>query len=407
MSTLSSRIAAFGGAVLRRSALWWTLGVLNLGAGVFIATRSAQSQDLRSVVGWSRLWLAEGVAPYVDPSSNYPPYALVFLSPLTSFPSAWLPGIWAAINLALTVVVGLLGLRWARRALSHPHGEVLPAALLLSWESLRIVFGNGQFTLLVVACGVGALLLAMSEGITRRIGSGVLLGVAMIKPQIAIAFALWLVLGLHVVPLLAAAGTMLLGLSVYALRLGQTPLQSAQAYLAILGRELFGPAPRIGDLDLRELFRALLPAPAANVSHTVFVIATLVGIAVASRSMRPRERILVLLPLTTSWSLMSVYHNIYDLVMIWPSIAAVSVWQLSERGRALRVAALAALQGALVIDIPGLAWKLNGRGPLPSENLLQTLVAHFDRLLILAAFACTVSVWRRWAQTATAPGAVS
>ena len=69
--------------------LWLVLGLANMTAGVVIALRPNQSFDVEKVAQWCREWLILGVNPYsgVDIHANYPPYALVLLSPLALLPA--------------------------------------------------------------------------------------------------------------------------------------------------------------------------------------------------------------------------------------------------------------------------------------------------------------------------------
>jgi hypothetical protein len=107
------------------------------------------------------------------------------------------------------------------------------------------------------------------------------------------------------------------------------------------------------------------------------------------------SRQLFLLPLTCLWTLMSVYHPSYDLVLLWPVAVAISNWQGHVRPNAIVLAAVSAVQLALLIDIPGLWWKLNGRPVSPFPEFAAAIL-HFDRLLVLALFAAVITVSSRW-----------
>jgi hypothetical protein len=220
----------------------------------------------------------------------------------------------------------------------------------------------------------------------------------MIKPQVGVAFALWAILEGSAAAVWIATVPVVAGTIVFAARLGQNPLTVVALYADVLRHQLSGPGFREGALELRPLVHDLIVNPAiADAVHMGIVAGTLVLIVWAHRRMSPASRALFLLPLTCLWTLMSVYHASYDLVLLWPVTVAFSNWQGHVRPHAVLLAAIAFIQLALLVDIPGLWWRLNGR-PVSSdhEGALATAILHFDRLLVLALFATVVMVSMRW-----------
>jgi hypothetical protein len=163
--------------------LWLALGIANVSAGVLIALRPAQSFDVGMVAQWCRDWFIHGVNPYRGPDfrTNYPPYALVFLSPLAIVPQHLLKGTWAIVSVALAALAGWLGMRVTPFQDSGNHKVRLSVGVFLAWESLRVGLGLGQFTLLALVSGLGGRL-------SQQDGTRILLGIAMIKPQVGVAF---------------------------------------------------------------------------------------------------------------------------------------------------------------------------------------------------------------------------
>jgi len=381
--------------------LWLVLGIANLSAGVLIAMRPSQSADVQTVVQWCRDWLIRGVSPYpgVDFRTNYPPYALALLSPLAIIPRPLLTVTWAITSAALAAAVGWLALKSTPFSSRGGQAVLIPVGMFLAWESVRVGLGLGQFTLVALASGLAAL------AYRGTIGRGVLLGIAMIKPQVGVAFVLWAILEGSLTAVLIAALPALLGTLAFAARLGESPLRVAATYGEIVRHEIAAPGFRQGALELRPLVHGLIGQPAiADTVHLGLVAGALILLVLAHRRMSAANRALFLLPLTCLWTLMSVYHPAYDLVLLWPVLVAWSKWQVQvRRPGAIVVAAAAAVQLALIVDIPGLWWKLNGRVMFTDhDGLIATAAQHFDRLLVLALFAAVITVSIRWQPPAVA-----
>ena len=76
------------------------LALGNLAFGVAASFNAANLADLQTVARWSEEWVS-GINPYGSHSAtDYPPWALVALSPLALIPSSSLPGLWVTSNLA-------------------------------------------------------------------------------------------------------------------------------------------------------------------------------------------------------------------------------------------------------------------------------------------------------------------
>jgi len=388
------RLARLTLSALTSRPLWLALGTVNVLAGVVIALRPTQSFDVDIVTAWCRDWLINGVNPYpgVEFRTNYPPYALVALSPLALLPHGLLKGTWAILSGGLGVAAGWLGLQTAKSARRGVSAIRLSIGCFLAWESLRIGLGLGQFTLLALASGLAAVVYR------GTIGRGILLGLAMIKPQVGAAFLLWAILEGASASLLVAGASLVAGTLLFAARLAESPLQVVTLYAKVLGRELSGSDFRQGTLELRPLIRDLIGQPAvADTVHVAVVAGALILLIAVSRRMSLAGRTLFLLPLTCLWTLMSVYHATYDLVLLWPAAVATAVWLDDPRPQPIALATLAAVEGALLIDIPGLWWKLNGRPPvILHESAVGIAIHHFDRLLVLGIFVALVTVALRW-----------
>jgi len=372
--------------------LWLVLGLANMTAGVVIALRPNQSFDVEKVAQWCREWLILGVNPYsgVDIHANYPPYALVLLSPLALLPAHLVNAAWAIISAVMAVVAGWLGLNLTDERPIERSFQ-LSIGFFLAWGSVRIDLGLGQFTLVAFVCGLAAV------RYPGKIGRGMLLGIAMIKPQVGAAFVLWAILEGALSSVLWAVAPIVIGTLLFAARLGQSPSAVLGLYGDILRNELAAPGFREGALELRPLIHGLIAQPTvADAIHLGIVGASLLLLVVASRRMNRAGRALFVLPLTCLWTLMSVYHPAYDFVLLWPVAVAISVCVADVSRKAVVLGAIAAVQLVLVVDVPGLWWKLNGRPAPHAYGLLTTAVMHFDRLLVVALFAALVTLSFRW-----------
>jgi glycosyl transferase family 87 len=376
------------------SRLWLALGLANLVAGVVIALRPDQSFDVAKVAGWCRDWLIHGVNPYPGSAvpTNYPPYALTLLAPLALVPSGLLKLVWAAASVGLAAAAGWLGLQSIATARTGLHLARPSIGFFLAWESVRIGLDLGQFTLLALVCGLAAVLY---QG---KIGRGILLGVAMIKPQVGVAFVLWALLEGSLAAVLWATVPAILGTVLFAARLALSPITVVALYGSVLREELVAPGFREGALELRPLIHDLIPQPTmADAIHLAIVAGSLALLVVVSRRISRDSRVLFLLPLTCVWTLMSVYHPTYDLVLLWPAAVAIAAWISDRRPQAAVAIALLAVQLALVVDVPGLWWKLSGRPfPAPDDGWLTAAMMHFDRLLVVGIFAALTTLAMRW-----------
>src|SRR5258705_6028698 len=135
-----------------RAAHWGVIGLaaaacVNLAAGATIALRDpARASDLRMMYGWCRAWLIDGQSLYAGPEAvvDYPPNAIVLLSPLALVPARWLVPLWTAGALALAPVLPWLVLRCAARRGQPALAAAVSALLYLCWAAPRTLL---QFSL--------------------------------------------------------------------------------------------------------------------------------------------------------------------------------------------------------------------------------------------------------------------
>ena len=136
-------------SVGRWRAVLGAAAAVNLIVGVALSFRGGRDGDLFQVARWAGEWV-HGLDPYAlaDAGVDYPPWALVLLSPLAWVPNGVLTAVWVAANLGLVAWMVTRLSRWA----DEPHArQTLLAALLLCAASLRTL---NQFSVLSFALAI-------------------------------------------------------------------------------------------------------------------------------------------------------------------------------------------------------------------------------------------------------------
>ena len=138
---------------------WGTLATLNVAAGVVVSSQTHRLYDLETIMRWGRYWLVEGVNVYepgVWGTVDYPPNAIVLLSPLGLLPLGAAYPIWMVLNIAMVIIAPYCAARFFR-----PHDPfrviALPILLFLCWGGVRTLT---QFTLIALTCSMVAMVVA-------------------------------------------------------------------------------------------------------------------------------------------------------------------------------------------------------------------------------------------------------
>jgi len=345
----------------------------------------ARASDLSLMYDWCRGWILGAERRYTvlhDPV-DYPPYALVFLSPLGLLARRLIVPVWTAVGLVLAAALPLLAVRCAT---TRARAAVLPALLFWCWTSTRTLL---QFTALSLTLS----LLSALTADTRPVVSGIALGLALFKPHIAGPFALWALVTRRFRVLAVAGGVVVAGLLVYAARVGDNPIDTARGYWPWLVEVYSGEHALTGRTSIRGLLAAGTATPAAL--DALWIVAALGLLAVATwlafrNPTRPlHDGGLAVPALFCLWSLAAIYHNINNLLLMLPAFAF--LW-FADTGARLprRWFQIVCLQTVLMLDIPT---RLSGT--VPAGTLAAFLVEHFDRLLVLACFVDVAVVWVR------------
>jgi len=370
------------GAVLsgrRALAFWGLLAGLNLAAGLAVATWPERQTDLGTVRRWGREWLVDGHSPYEisNEAPDYPPYAIAFLSPLALLPDRLAPSIWALVNLCLAPIAAYLAVRWARPRDALPAVAV-PVLMFLCWGGFRTLL---QFSLLSTALG----LLAMRLSARGSLASGLALGVALIKPQVAAPFFFWALFERRMATAAAALLTLAAGSAAFCVRAGENPVDLVGRYVRILRSFYAGDAIMVGLSELRPL-----AALATSNTAVVDAVAMAVGIvllglvcALGVKEGAGGAPVAYSAPaLAAVWSLLTFYHLTYGFIVLLPAAALLlPAGHRPERG--LRAWTFWILQTTLMVDVPGTWRRL---GPILGLHArLDAAMPHVDRAVILFA----------------------
>ena len=374
-------------------AAWGLAAIINLSAGAFIASWPERGSDLNIVREWGYSWLIDGTHIYKGDefAPDYPPHAIVALSPIGLLPSPVAPLVWATLNIGLALLSVHLTVRSIRPG--KTGGDVVVLMLMcLCWGAFRTLL---QFSLLTYTFGIAAFRLA-----DRRPGwSGVCLGLALMKPQIAAPFVLWAFLTRRIRHLAVATAVVAGGFALYAVRARVEPARVVADYLDIL--RIFytgGTSGLVGIAQIRPLFARLI-ADAARVDLMSGAVSLLLlaGVCVLGLAERrppgPPQPHYFAPALAGIWSLLTFFHLTYGFVLLLPAATLLLLLDHPE-SRAPRTKIFWVMQALLMFDPPTL-WRWFGRWSGLPERLGAVLL-DADRLWMVMLFvAMTVLGWSR------------
>ncbi len=408
--------------------------VLLCGRGTLRATQNGH--DLQILYAGAASWV-DGGDPYTandslyalearggqanQPSANeyfrllYPPTTFVAVAPLTYLSWSSARNLVAVLNTAAVILVALGVLRMAccRKRL-HPLEASFLVAIVLAFAPSMTSLALGQPAPIVTCIGLWACIFARRDGTpASALGSGAVLGWAfLVKPQLAAAFCLFLLIDRRWTGAAAALGVVSLGLVASVLRLeGSSPRWLANWRSNVTGFRGLGEHPWINAvgssgtdnpmawqlIHLEPLLIRLGSDPEFAGRWAVLFAALLAGIASVRALRNPRpDRGLLLLSGLVVCQLLVGYHRTYDAVaMLVPFLWAVGSW--GRPGGWPRVVVLICTLGFL---LPGSA------AIYAAESLISTLLArpigfhpiigfHANILVLLCGVALAVEVGRR------------
>jgi hypothetical protein len=365
---------------------WGALAVSNLAAGIFISSQAHRMSDLENMMRWGHAWLVEGRNVYeIDGwAVAYPPNGVVALSPLGLLPLGVAHPAWMLLNIMMAIVAPYCAARFFR-----PHDSLrviaLPVLMFLCWGGVRTLT---QFSLITLVLSMAAMMLADR----RRVISGACLGLALMKPQVAIPVFLWSVFTrrwtLVLTAVLMAGGLF----AVFCVRSDASPIRVAARYAEILAAYHTGDAILAGISEFRPLiYQLITDVSQVDAIASSIAVGLFAGIcATGFQEGAVRKRVLYAAPpLVACWSLMTFYHLTYGFVTLLPVMMLLAL--NDTRRSTLRQALFWILQLGMMFDIPG----LSRRAGLAETALYVNVLAHVDRALMVTLFiGLVVLAWR-------------
>lgn len=371
----------------RRGALivWATLAMLNLVAGIFISSSPQRLTDLDTMSGWAGEWIG-GVNVYRVPDSyvDYPPNAIVLLSPLGLLPMGVAAPVWLVLNIGLVCLAPYLAARFFR-----PHDPfrviALPVLMFLCWGGVRTLT---QFTTFALALSMAALAVADR----RPWGAGALLGLAMMKPHVALPVFLWAAFTRRWPVVLTSVALVAALFAAFCVWAWDTPMSVLIDYAEDVMVYYTGDASLSGLSELRPLIWQIAPDK-SDVDAIVgsCAIGLLAAICVAGfQEGGVRKRVLYAAPpLVACWCLLTFRHLTYGFIVLVPVLMLLALNDAEQSP--LRKALFWILQLGMMFDIPGLTRRMG----LADTPLYANVFIHADRLLMLALFVgLVILAWR-------------
>jgi hypothetical protein len=365
---------------------WAALASLNLVAGVVVSSQTERLTDFESMHRWVRSWLVDGNSLYRLPewTVDYPPNAIVLLSPVGLLSLDGAQAAWLMLNAASAVLAPYFAARFFR-----PHDPfrvvLLPILMFLCWGGVRTLM---QFSLVALTWSMAALMLSDRS----PIAAGASLGVAMFKPQVAVSVFLWSLFARRWRVALCAVISVAALYAIFCVHSSSSPVSIAGRYAGILAMYYTGDAIMTGLSDLRPLISQV-----TGVSSETDAIAASVALGLLAaicmfgfQEGRFRSRALYAAPpLAACWSLLTFYHLTYGFVVLLPVMMLLALNDTEHTW--LRKGLFWLLQLAMMFDIPG----LSRRAGLMDTPLYANLLWHADRALIVVLFVgLVVLAWR-------------
>lgn len=337
--------------------VWAGLAAISLAFAFHQAVHPNHSDDLMWMYGWVVKWL-QGENVYADLSTqaDYPPHAIVLLSLFTIVDAAWLPIVWATTKIVLAPAVAYLAVRLVWPSATWTVA-VLPIAMFCSWGSVRISLWTGQIALLLLGAGLLSVMLARR----RPVLSGILCGVALIKPHFGAPFLMWAMLARQFTVVASASGVVLGGLMIFALRTSTGPMEVVASYWQMLTHIYVGE-DRVSEhsaLSARLIFHAVIESDRlADAAHLVTMAVLLVWLCrqvFAARESLGRSFDAVLLSALCTWSLLAFYNQPYNGVLLLPAMT----WLVVGQHRPMTWREEISVTAIQLVLMASVAWRLS------------------------------------------------
>ena len=353
------------------------------------STAPAKGIDLRSFLVGAQSWVAGTYTIGEGPMYEYPPYAVVALSPLSALSFEHLALLWLLLNLIATAwivyaAIKLWGNEWS------PRARYYLLVLLLVWAPFRVTLRNGQLSLVITSLLLGVLLARKNR---KYYLAGCLLGLAVCKYSLSLPFLLYFVWKREWKIAVPALALPLLLTEVFALRLGLSLFSAVSAYGAALGKVF--DSRFSADTGSTEIQMLVASFTAGDRTMTAAITTGLCLLAIVSMAIvfaRRRSEEDAQLAAVALFSLWSVYHRTYDSVLCVIPAAVLISFLIGRRLVAFTRASLAAL-AVFALGLPGfLTERLGISTEALSRNPFGFVGLHLERIVVFGLFCALLVV---------------
>ena len=377
-------------SVLRRGAsspaLFWTLALLcifydvvSLGIGVHHAVAPRGSVDLMPNYLAFRNW-ESGLSPY-----QYGDFAFLFPAVFVVAPFSWSPFdfckiAWAMANLAFLFIIIASSTAFFLKN-TFWQSRLVFAIVILSWSSVRVTIGNGQFGLFSIAFILIAL---VADQKRMPILGGLALCLALSKWTITFPFLFYFLLRRRWALLVSAMCCLSVCLIIFSSHLGLSPFEVLQQYIDVLSvqakvKKAWSFTTDAGALGF--LFFGTSGILAASILCSAFFLRGCVFVERHSS----QDMWHWFLAICSLYSLIVLPHLSYDQVLLIFPLSYLFSKNLSVP-RSSGIALIFFISFFQWFDLPGALWKLLGRPEIAPDTFLWTVFFWFDRLWLLVLF---------------------
>lgn len=376
---------------------WWGRAWVALAfANLILGLVTYRDIDLVTMHRWTSAWLFRGLDLFAQAEwgVDYPPNGIVVMSPMALLTLRQAGFVWAGLSLVLAASAPVLAARCVRD--DAPAADVaLLTVTFLCWSGVRTVL---QFTLLPLVL----VLLAWRLADRRPSLAGVALGVALMKPQVALPICLWALMRGRWRLLATGAVTSVGLLAVYCLHVAAGPVEVLHGWLQAIAGVYTGPDRLTGFSELS----ALMTSDASDRWTPILVAGLYAGVLAGAlgeqrraRAAAQPARFLALPGIAAAATLLAFRHMSLAFVSLLPAAAYLLIdgdGQTRDRRRPL----FWLLQVFMIIDLPTIQRRLEfldvSLGPI------DAVFRHADRAAIAALFVMLVAL--QWVSASARPG---
>ncbi len=175
--------------------VWTIVALASVTAAIWVAIQPGRLQDLHLVRTWLSYLQGHSADPYAyfDRELDYPPIALLVLSPVSVIPEGSLAIWFLPLSIAITALAGWVFAGAIAGRLDNPLStaqRVAIVAMILSGSSVRGAIWIGQTVALSVLFGA----LALTWSRRRPFAAALMLALCSFKPHLGVGFGLAILL---------------------------------------------------------------------------------------------------------------------------------------------------------------------------------------------------------------------